>query len=48
MAKEKEPVNKSRIVIEGIDEPAPRPKYHDRIKIDPWKRPMRRRVTKRA
>jgi hypothetical protein len=34
----KEPKNKSRIVIEGIDEPKPNPegKYSDKIKIDPF------------
>jgi len=31
----KEPQNRSRIVIDGIDEPK-RGDYHDRIKIDPF------------
>jgi hypothetical protein len=35
---DKEPENKSRIVIEGIDEPAKNPegKYSDKNKYDPW------------
>lgn len=35
--KRKEPENKSRIVIEGIDEPKkPEGEYSDKIKIDPF------------
>ena len=36
--KKKTPVNESRIVVEGLDKPVPKPKYHDRIRIDPYKR----------
>ncbi len=48
----KEPENKSRMVIEGIDEPVRRPKYSDRVKIDPFTTKYlgkrRRTATKRA
>jgi hypothetical protein len=33
----KPPQNRSRIVIEGLDKPLPRPKLKDRIKIDPFR-----------
>lgn len=46
------PQNNSRMVIEGLDKPLPRPKLKDRIKIDPYspsyKRPGQFDPVKRA
>lgn len=44
--------NVSRLKVEGLDKPLARPKYHDRIKIDPFTKRYhtrsRRRASKRA
>jgi hypothetical protein len=36
MKRKRQPQNRSRIVIEGIDEPKREGQYSDRIKIDPF------------